>query len=123
MVRISDPGAKGLLRWRMSSDGNSGMGFSDLSKAIEDFKGWPDSTKISAQAEITIMTSTLSASDRIAWLTSHGPTTGEGVLALADAYNPNAKTDDMNRVIRTAYRSWQMTPDIARTMESRYASA
>jgi soluble lytic murein transglycosylase len=123
LARISDPGARGLLRWRMAIDGNSGMGFADLSKALDDFKGWPDADKISEQAEITIMTSTLSASERIAWLTAHGPTTGEGVLALADAYNSNARIDDMNRVIRTAWRSWQMTPDIARTMESRYGSA
>ncbi|MEP7211387.1 MAG: hypothetical protein ABI740_11160, partial [Alphaproteobacteria bacterium] len=123
LARISDPGARGLLRWRMSIDGNSGMSFADLSKALEDFRGWPDYDKISTQAEITIMTSTLSASDRIAWFTAHPPGTGDGVLALADAYNSNARTDDMNRVIRTAYRSWQMTPDIARTMESRYSSA
>ena len=123
IARISDPGARGLLRWRMAIDGNSGMGFSDLSKALEDFKGWPDSEKISAQAEITIMTSTLPATERVTWLTAHGPSTGEGVLALADAYNSNARTEDMNRVIRTAYRTWQMTPDIARTMESRYGGA
>jgi soluble lytic murein transglycosylase len=123
LARITDPGARALLRWRMAIDGNSGLGFSDLSKALEDFKGWPDYSKISAQAEITIMTSTLSASERIAWLTAHGPETGDGVLALADAYNSNAKTDDMNRVIRTAYRSWQMTSDISRTMERQYPGA
>ncbi|MBI1362162.1 MAG: transglycosylase SLT domain-containing protein [Alphaproteobacteria bacterium] len=118
--RISDPGARALVRWRMAIDGNSGIGFSDLSKALDEFKGWPDTSKISAQAEITIMTSTLTATQRIAWLKAHGPATGEGVLALADAYNSQAMRDDMINVVRTAWRTRQMSSDAAKTMEATY---
>lgn len=123
LARIGDPGARNVLRWRMAIDGGSGMGFADLSKALDDFKDWPNSDKIVAQAENTIMGSTLSASERIAWLTAHPPTTGEGVLALADAYNSNARIGDMNRVIRTAWRTWQMNADVVRTIEDQYGGA
>jgi soluble lytic murein transglycosylase len=122
LARISDPGAQALVRWRIATDGNGGLGYSDLMKAMEEFKGWPDADKIADQAEITVTRSSLTAEERIAWLLARGPQTGEGVLALADAYNSQAKPDDMLRVVREAWRTRAMSAGAVATIQSRYGS-
>jgi len=118
--RVADPGAQALLRWRMATDGNAGLGFSDLVKAMEEFKGWPDESKIREQAEATITRSSLTADERIAWLKASGPRAGDGVLALADAYNSLAKPDEMLSVIRNAWRSRPMSFPAAATVQTLY---
>ena len=119
--RVSDPAAQALIRWRIATNGDAGMGYGDLMKALEEFKGWPDTSKIEDQAEITITRSSLTADERIAWLLARGPRTGEGVLALADAYNSQAKRDDMIRVIREAWRTRAMSSGAVATIQGQYA--
>jgi len=120
--RISDPGAQTLVRWRIITDGNSGSGFEELRAAVEEFKDWPDRDKIEAQMEITIQRSALTAEERVSWLAARGPKTGEGVLALADAYNSLGRCDDMIRVAREAWRTRPMGSDVQRTLQSLYGS-
>lgn len=122
MNRISDPGAKGLLRWRMATDGNAGFGFTDLSRAAEEFKGWPDGDKIMSQAETTIVFSGLTAQQRVDWLLARGPRTGDGVLALADAYNSLGKRDLMIAAAREAWRTRGMSVEAARTLQAKYGN-
>lgn len=119
--RISDPAAQALVRWKLATDSGGGLGFTELTKAMEEFKGWPDTDKIEDQIEIIITRSGLTADERIAWLLARGPQTGEGVLALADAYDSQGKRDDMLRVIREAYRTRAMTSAVS-TLQSRYGS-
>ena len=52
------------------------MGFSDLSKALEEFKGWPGFNDIEEQAEKLIGRSSLTGDERIAWLKARGPADG-----------------------------------------------
>lgn len=103
--RLNDPGAQALMRWRLATDGNSGMGYADLARAMEEFKGWPDFDKIEEQAERTIGFSSLTSDERIAWLKARGPQTSDGVLALADAYHSLGKLDDMTATIRNAWHT------------------
>src|SRR5262249_51818767 len=93
LARLTDTCAQALLRWRIATNGNSGMGYADLAKAMEEFKAWPDADKIEEMAEQTIRYSGMTADERITWLKAHGPQTGDGVLALADAYSQMAKKD------------------------------
>jgi peptidoglycan lytic transglycosylase len=120
LSRLNDPGAQALLKWRMATDSGYAMGFTELTKALEEFKGWPDYDNITAQAELVIRRSSLTSDERIAWLKNSGPRTGEGVLALADAYNSAGKTEDMKQTVRNAYRTRAMSADIARDMQSIY---
>ncbi len=120
--RVADPGAQALLRWRMATDANAGLGFSDLIKALEEFKGWPDESKIREQAEATITRSSLTADERVAWLKASGPRTGDGVLALADAFNSAGKRDEMLATIRNAWRSRPMSFPAAATVQTLYGS-
>jgi len=120
--RISDPAAQALVRWRLATNGNAGMGFGELMQAAEEFKGWPDSSLILDQVEAAIPRSTLTADERIVWLLARGPQTGEGILALADAYDSQGKRDDMARVIQDAWRTKPMSTAAVATIQSHYGS-
>lgn len=120
--RISDPAAQALVRWRIATNGNAGMGFTELMQASEEFKGWPDSGLILDQLEAAIVRSSMTADERIAWLLARGPQTGEGVLALADAYNSQAKQDEMANAIKDAWRSKPMSATAVAAIQSRYGN-
>lgn len=120
--RIADPAAQALVRWRILTDGNGGSGFNELRDALEEFKDWPDRSKIEDQMEITITRSTLTADERISWLAARGPRTSEGILALADAYNSQGRTEDMNRVAREAWRTRPLGAETARQLQTLYGA-
>ena len=120
--RISDPSAQALVRWRLATNGNAGMGFAELMQAAEEFKGWPDSGLIQDQLEAAITRSTLTADERIVWLLARGPQTGEGILALADAYDSQGKRDEMASAIQTAWRTKPMSTAAVFAIQSRYGS-
>ncbi len=120
--RLSDPAAQALVRWRIATNGNAGMGFSELMQAAEAFKGWPDSGLILDQLEAAIPRSTLTADERIAWLLSRGPQTGEGILALADAYDSQGKRDEMATTVRDAWRTKPMSTSAVLAIQSRFGS-
>lgn len=120
--RIADPGAQALVRWRIATNGNAGMGFTELMQAAEEFKGWPDTNLILDQLESAITRSSMTADERIAWLLARGPQTGEGVLALADAYDSQGKRDDMQRVIKEAWRNKPMSSAAVSALQSRYGN-
>jgi len=122
LSRLGDPAAQALVRWRIATNGNAGTGFSDLMAATEEFKGWPDGSQILDQIESTITRSPMTAAERIAWLTARGPQTGDGILALADAYNSQGLREDMQRVIATAWRTRAMTPATVQAIQSAYGS-
>jgi len=122
LSRITDPAAQTLIRWRIATNGNAGTGFTDLMAASEEFKGWPDSGQIFEQLEATIVRSPLTAQERIAWLTARGPQTGDGVMALADAYNSQGQREEMQRAIATAWRSRPMSSQAVSAMQSVYGS-
>jgi len=119
--RISDPAAQALVRWRIATNGDTGLGYNELVAALEQFKGWPDTSKIEEQLEITITRSSLTSEERIAWLLKRGPRTGEGMLALADAYHSQAQMDDRLRVIREAWRTMPMSDAAAAQIQVQYA--
>jgi soluble lytic murein transglycosylase len=118
--RMNDAGGQALLRWRMATDSNATLGFSDLSRALEEFKGWPGFSDIEEQAEKLIGRSSLTGDERIAWLKAKGPQTGEGALALADAYNSAGKRDEMIATIRQAWRTIPMSSEAAREIQATY---
>ena len=121
--RLSDPTAQALIRWRILTDGNGGSGFNELREALEEFRDWPDRDKIEDQLEITIRRSDLTAEERIAWLNARGPRTGEGLLALADAYNSQGRREDMVRVAREAWRTRPLDMATAQSLTSLYGGS
>jgi len=95
LAQTGDPGGAALLRWRQAIDPNGGLGFASLASAVDEFAGWPDQSKIVELAENTILSSSLTADERIAWLKAHGPQTPRGYLALLDSYLSQARSAEL----------------------------
>ena len=120
--RLTDPAAKLLLRWEIATDGDSGLGFTELQDALETFSDWPDRARIFEAAEIRISRSSLTATERVTWLLARGPQTGDGILALADAYESLGRREDMERVVRAAWRGRALSNDQAEALRTRYGA-
>lgn len=118
--RVQDPSAQALIRWRIATESGGGLGWSELAAAADEFKGWPDAEQIAQQMEALITRSPLTAAERVDWLLARGPRTGEGVLALADAYDSLGRQEDMLRVVREAWRTRVMTAGAVGLITSRY---
>ncbi|MEZ5938045.1 MAG: lytic transglycosylase domain-containing protein [Hyphomonadaceae bacterium] len=123
IAKTRDAGAKALLNWRMASDGNSGMSFSDLAVAVEAYSDWPGYSRILEQAETTITRSGLTANERIEWLRKHGPSTDKGVLALARAYDEMGHRPEAVALARQAWRSRRLSSDAEDEILSEYGAS
>ncbi|MEO0785779.1 MAG: lytic transglycosylase domain-containing protein [Pseudomonadota bacterium] len=94
-----------LILWRRATAGPPGMGFIELSEALERLQGWPNVSRIRSRAEEIIAESGLSASAQIEWLTASGPATGDGKAALALALRRTGETGRALEVARDAWRN------------------
>jgi soluble lytic murein transglycosylase len=120
--RLTDPAAKMLLQWRMATESGSNMGFAELTKTIDDLKGWPDLDKAQAMAELVVQNSGLPPDKRVEWLRSVGPKTGDGMSALADALAYSAQPKEGLDVARAAWRTRDLSDETARHIRQTYAN-
>ncbi len=122
LSQTTDAGGKALLRWRQAIDPNGGLGFASLAAAAEEFAGWPDQSKIIELAETSILSSTLTADERIAWLRKQGPQTPRGYLALADAYLSQARPAELRATISELWRTRTMSSDVSSLVLAQYGN-
>lgn len=122
LSRLRDSAAKLLVQWRLAMDGGADAGFTERAAAYEQFKDWPARSEIAGAAEAAVSLSSLSPEKRIEWLLSLGPTTGEGVLALADAYRRTGREEDAGRIVRDFWRTRFMTTEASTTMLTGWGS-
>ena len=102
---ITDPVARKLLLWRMADSSLSDAGFDELNQALEELAGWPALNGLKVRAEEAISDSALSAASRIAWLEASGPISGEGKIALAEAYFSSGRRADGEAMVKSAWHS------------------
>lgn len=109
-----------LILWRRATAGPPGMNFDAVAAAIEKLEGWPMQTSMRRRAEEIIGLSTLSAGDRINWLTQSGPLTGPGKLELARAYKRLGQIEEANAAARDAWRSNSLPSEFRRSLLSEF---
>lgn len=119
---LQDAAARALVQWRQARSDTSGMSVRERQAATTTLTTWPDQYEILESIEHTIAYSDLTANERITWLTTNPPRTGEGVLALADAHHSMGQTDQMANVIRAAWRDDILAEDVRRQIQNDYAS-
>lgn len=120
-AQVNDPVAKKLLFWRVADSSLSGAGFDRLNQALEELDGWPGLSQLEIRAEEAISESALSAAQRIAWLEKSGPRSGEGKLALAEAYKSVGRTADAERLIKDAWHNHSFLVSRQREIANKYA--
>ncbi len=121
--QATDPDVKNLILWIRASNGVPGMSFDELSYAIETLPEWPRTNAMQNRAEEIIGGSTLSAKERITWLTKNSPRTGTGKVQLADAYWSTGKKDKARELARDAWITNTLDRSEEKAVLSRYGSS
>ena len=120
-AQINDPVAQKLLFWRVADSSLSDAGFDTLNRALTELEGWPGLRELQIRAEESISESALSTSDRIAWLEKSGPISGEGKLALAEAYQKAGRSADAERMVKEAWHTHSFLISRQREIANKYA--
>jgi soluble lytic murein transglycosylase len=105
-----DPLVRKLLTWRVACEQRSSATFDELRQALDTLQNWPCRDTIRRRAEQSIFDSALPMRERITWLQSEGPITGDGKIALAQALAATGQRGDATALIKESWRSATITP-------------
>ena len=101
----SDPLIRRMLQWRWAASTAAPLYFDDLARALADLQGWPGRTIMRTRAEQAILDSSLSASERVAFLRQEGgPISGDGRIALALALRELGQRQEANQIASASWR-------------------
>jgi len=101
--RLSDTVARNILLWRIATSDESAT-FMELDLALDELEGWPQYTFIRREAEFKIATSGLSPVFIAGWFQNNPPQSGEGKIALGEAYIASGAESQGTELIRDAWR-------------------
>ncbi|MEZ5945851.1 MAG: transglycosylase SLT domain-containing protein [Hyphomonas sp.] len=118
--QATDPAVRYLILWKRASEGVPGMGFDEVSGALERLSDWPKTYNMQKRAEEIIELSSLTAQQRIEWLTKAGPRTGAGKVALANALYSQGQADRALEVVRDAWHNNSLDRDVERQVQARF---
>ncbi|WP_035617625.1 lytic transglycosylase domain-containing protein [Hyphomonas johnsonii] len=118
--QATDPAVRDLIIWTRASEGVPGMGFDEVSGALDALPTWPKTDRMRKRAEEIIDESSLSHTDRIAWLTQSGPRTGAGKIALARSYRAVGMPEKAEPLIKDAWHNNSMERDLERIVLATY---
>ena len=119
--RVSDRAVEDIILWRRATTEQS-MSFRSLDDALQRLSAWPLQRRMRINAEEQIATSGLGAQEKIDWLVASGPISGEGKIALADAYRAIGETGKANTYALDAWRNNSLNRAVERDVRARYAS-
>jgi len=106
----TDPLVRRMLQWRWASSAEAPLSFYDIKQALDDLQGWPGRVSMRQRAEQAILSSSLSASERVTFLRQdNGPLTGDGRVALAIALRDSGQRSEANEIARAAWRDDALT--------------
>jgi soluble lytic murein transglycosylase len=105
MSQLSDPMARKIALWAEIEANPDGMSYAELDGARRDLAGWPGAARREAATEKVLEGGGLTAQGVIAWFAGADPTTGEGAMALASAYQSTGEPAKAADVIRKVWRS------------------
>ncbi|MEQ8557087.1 MAG: lytic transglycosylase domain-containing protein [Henriciella sp.] len=111
-----------LIRWYRGR-GDTQMSFDELSYLLKTQGDWPQMVSMQVRAEESVSLSALNNAQRIAWFEEiGGPISGDGRLALAEAYRRSGQTEEALRYIREAWHGNTLNNDQTNQILARYGS-
>jgi soluble lytic murein transglycosylase len=106
----ADPLVKNILTWRLAAVQNSDAVFDEIDAALKQLKDWPGRETMRRRGEQMIFDSSYGPADRVAWLTQEGgPLTGDGEIALAQAYARLSRYSEAQAIASEAWRERNLT--------------
>lgn len=119
-ARSGDAVVRDLLAWfRGRSDQN--MSFDEMSVLLRQRSDWPFMTTLQVRAEGIINDSALDDLQKIAWFEEMGgPASGEGRIALAEAYRRSGQKDKAVGLVREAWHGNTLDSALTQRVLSQY---
>ena len=119
--RVNDEAVRDIILWRRAT-GDVSMGFGELDRALERLTAWPLQRTMRINAESRIALSGLGAREKIKWLEVSGPISGEGKVALADAYRAVGEAGKANTYAIDAWRNNSLDRPVEKDVLARYGN-
>lgn len=101
---VSNPLARRIVLWAAVDAAGDRLPFVQLDAARRDLWGWPRQSNRQGRAERALERSGLSPSAVIAWFGGEQPTTAEGAIALASAYQQTGRGPEATTLVRAWWR-------------------
>ena len=120
MQQMTDPVARKIVLWAMVDAAGEQLAFFELDQARRDLVGWPRPARRQTVAEKALDTSGLPPAQVVAWFGGADPTSAQGAMALAGAYQQMGRTTDAQALIRHWWRTQIFEADVQRTMLTRF---
>lgn len=120
--QISDPLARKIALWALIDTNPVGLSYAELDGARRDLAGWPGASKRAAATERVLEGGGLRPQSIIDWFAGSAPTTPEGAMALAAAYQATGAPQKAASVIRDIWRTKPFEADLQRQMLTRFGS-
>jgi soluble lytic murein transglycosylase len=120
---INDPLARKIALWALIETNTDGMSYAELDGARRDLAGWPGAAKRVAATERVLEGGGLSPQGTIDWFAGADPTTPEGAMALAAAYQATGQSPKAADVIRKIWRTQPFDAPVQQQMLTRFGSA
>ena len=122
MDSLQDPVARKIAQWALVDSNAEALSFFELDAARRDLAGWPRGARRDSAAEKAIATSGLDPARVIAWFGGAQPTTADGAMAMAGAYQALGRNQDATNLIRRTFRDKVFEADAQRAMIARFGS-
>ena len=122
MNNFSDPLARKIALWALIDANPDGMSYAELDGARRDLAGWPGAAKRLAATEKMIEGGGLRPQGIIDWFAGADPTTPEGAMALASAYQSTGNPGRAADVIRHIWRSKPFDVAPQQTVMTRFSN-
>ncbi len=105
MSQLADPLARKIALWALIETSPDGMSYAELEGARRDLAGWPGAAGRESATEKVIEGGGLSPKAVIDWFAGDDPTTAQGAVALAAAYQATGQQPKAAEVIRHVWRT------------------
>ncbi len=123
MGLLSDPLARKVALWALIETSPDGMSYAELEGARRDLAGWPGAAGREAATEKVLEGGGLSPTAVISWFAGADPTTAQGAMALAAAYQATGQQPKAAEVIRHIWRTRAFDASAQQMMLTRFSSA
>ncbi len=118
-----DQTVRQLILWYRGR-GDIEMSFDELSYLLRQQGDWPQMTSVQVRAEEAVAISALTYEQRIAWFDEiGGPISGNGRVALAEAYRQTGQAAKALETIKDAWHGNTLDRDTTNTVLARYGSS
>jgi soluble lytic murein transglycosylase len=120
--QMANPVARKIALWAMVDADGEQLAFFELDQARRDLVGWPRAGRRQTVAEKAVDGSGLPPAQVIAWFGGADPTSAQGAMALAAAYQQTGRTQDAQALIRHWWDTQIFEADVQRAMLNRFGA-